>query len=218
MLFGQVLILCARLGMGKLGTVALDGSKVRANASKSANRTEESLARLAAGRVAAHAETDAAEDALFGDARGDEVPAEAADPYTRDERIDAALASARAERERRERLRAERDGEQAAKAQEYLAAAQAGTPRAGQPPGGTAVALAEAKVAREKAAQQAKCEQWERRAAAAGAAGARPGGRGRPVPPEQYCRVRAAEAKLAAARARELRPPARPRPGTRGTR
>ena len=48
-LFGQVLILCARLGMGKLGTVALDGSKVRANASKSANRTEESLARLAAG-------------------------------------------------------------------------------------------------------------------------------------------------------------------------
>ena len=61
-LFGQVLILCARLGMGKLGTVALDGTKVRANASKSANRTEESLARLAAERVAAHAETDAAED------------------------------------------------------------------------------------------------------------------------------------------------------------
>ena len=49
------------------------------------------------------------------------------------------------------------------------------------------------------AAQQAKCEQWERRAAA----GARPGGGGRPVPPEQYCRVRKAQAKLAAARVRE---------------
>jgi transposase len=208
-LFGQVLILCAQLGMGKLGTVALDGSKVRANASKSANRTEESLARLAAGRVAAHAETDAAEDALFGDARGDEVPAEAADPYTRDERIDAALASARAERERRERQRAAQEEEQAAKAAGYLAAARAGTPKAGQPPAGTAVALAQAKVAREVAAQQAKCEEWERRAAAAAAAGKKPGGRGRPVPAEQYCRVRKAQAQLAAARAREAAAAAR---------
>jgi transposase len=199
-LFGEVLVLCARLGMGKLGTVALDGSKVRANASKAVNRTEETLRKMAAERAAAHAETDAAEDALFGDARGDEVPAQAADPFTRGERIDAALASARAERERRERARAEEDRERAVKAAEYLAAAQAGTPKAGQPPGGTAVALAEAKVAREMAAQQAKCEEWERRAAAGGA---RPGGRGRPVPPQQYCRVRKAEAKLAAARVRE---------------
>jgi transposase len=208
-LFGQVLILCARLGMGKLGTVALDGSKVRANASKAANRTEETLAKMAAERVAAHAETDAAEDALFGDARGDEVPAAAADPHTRDERIDAALASARAERERRERARAEQEEEQAAKAAEYLAAARAGTPRAGNPPGGTAVALAEAKVAREMAAQQAKCEEWEQRAGAAAAAGKKPGGRGRPAPPEQYCRVRAAQAKLAAARVREAEAAAR---------
>jgi transposase len=202
-LFGQVLILCARLGMGKLGTVALDGSKVRANAAKAANRTEETLARLAAERAAAHAETDAAEDALFGDARGDEVPAAAADPHTRDERIDAALASARAERQRRERERAAQEEEQAAKAAEYLAAARAGTPRAGNPPGGTAVALAEAKVAREIAARQAECQERERAAAAAAAAGKKPGGRGRPVPPEQYCRVRAAQAKLAAARVRE---------------
>ena len=197
-LFGEVLILCARLGMGRLGVIALDGSKVRANASKAANRTEATLAKMAAERVAAHAAADAAEDALFGEARGDEVPAAAADPFTRDERIDAALASARAERERREREREQQEEERAAKAAEYLAAARAGTPRAGQPPGGTAVELAERKVAREKAAQQAKCREWER---AAAAAGAKPGGR--PVPPEQYCRVRKAEAKLAAARARE---------------
>jgi transposase len=204
-LFTEVLILCARLGMGKLGTVALDGTKIKANASKAANRTEETLARLAAERVAAHAEADAAEDALFGDARGDEVPAEAADPFTRDERIDAALASARAERERREREREQQEEEQAVKAAEYLAAARAGTPKAGNPPGGTAVALAEAKVAREMAAQQAKCQEWEERAAAAAAAGNKPGGRGRPVPPEQYCRVRRAREKLAAARDREAR-------------
>ncbi len=198
-LFGEVLMLCARPGMGKLGIIALDGSKVRANASKAANRTEETLARMAAERVAAHAAADAAEDALFGDVRGDEVPAEVADPFTRDERIDAALASARAERLRRERERERREQEQAAKAAEYLAAARAGTPKAGQPPAGTAVELAEWKVARAKAAQQAKCEEWE----AAAAAGARAGKGGRPVPPEQYCRVRKAEAKLAAARARE---------------
>src|SRR5216683_2993438 len=63
--FAQVLALCARLGMGKLGVVALDGMKIAANASKSANRTEETLARLAslrAGRAAAErAEADKAQ-------------------------------------------------------------------------------------------------------------------------------------------------------------
>ena len=47
-LFPEVLVLCARLGMGQLGTVALDGTKIAANASKAANRTEETLRKLAA--------------------------------------------------------------------------------------------------------------------------------------------------------------------------
>ena len=72
--FTGVLILCARLGMGRLGTVALDGTKIAASASKAANRTEKRLRELAAEAVAAHAAQDAAEDELFGDARGDEVP------------------------------------------------------------------------------------------------------------------------------------------------
>ena len=38
--------------MGKLGMVALDGMKIAANASKSANRTEDTLAELAAETVA----------------------------------------------------------------------------------------------------------------------------------------------------------------------
>src|SRR5579864_6931177 len=53
--FAQVLILCARLGMGRLGVVALDGMKIAANASKAANRTEEGLRKLAGEAVAAHA-------------------------------------------------------------------------------------------------------------------------------------------------------------------
>src|ERR1022692_78929 len=72
--FAQVLALCARLGMGRLGTVALDGMKIAASASKAANRAEGTLAKLAAEMVAAHAAADAAEDELFGGARGDEVP------------------------------------------------------------------------------------------------------------------------------------------------
>src|SRR5580658_4531993 len=97
--FAQVLVLCARLGMGRLGVVALDGMKIAASASKSANRAEEGLRKLARERVAAHAAADAAEDALFGAGRrGDEVPAEAWSPRRRDERIRAALADLEAER------------------------------------------------------------------------------------------------------------------------
>ena len=73
--FAEVLGLCARLGMGRLGVVALDGMKIAADASKAANRTEGTLAKMAAETVARHGETDAAEDDLFGvGARGDEVP------------------------------------------------------------------------------------------------------------------------------------------------
>ncbi len=78
-LFDQVLILCARLGMGQLGLITLDGTRVAASASKSANRSEDGLPKLAAELAAEHAAADAAEDALFGPGiRGDEVPAELA--------------------------------------------------------------------------------------------------------------------------------------------
>src|SRR5260221_6813548 len=98
-LFRQVLVLCAGLGMGRLGTVALDGTKVAASASKAANRTGEGLRKLAADAVAAHAAADAAEDEQFGPGvRGDEVPAGVASPRSeaaaadRAARIAAALA------------------------------------------------------------------------------------------------------------------------------
>lgn len=62
-LFAGVLVLCAKLGMGKLGAIALDGTKVGANASKAANRTEETLRKLAAGAAAEAVKADAVKTA-----------------------------------------------------------------------------------------------------------------------------------------------------------
>jgi hypothetical protein len=70
-LFGQVLRLCARAGMVKVGTIAVDGTRVAANASIDANVDYEQLARKILEQAA---EIDAAEDELYGDKRGDELP------------------------------------------------------------------------------------------------------------------------------------------------
>jgi hypothetical protein len=184
-----VLVLCARLGMGKLGTVALDGMKIAANASKSANRTGEKLAELAREAVAAHAAADAAEDALFGAGRrGDEVPEQAWSPRRRGERIAAALASLEAER-------AAAEAERAAKAEAFRARQRAGA-RTGMSPAGAAVELAEENLARARAARAAQLEELEGRYAAGEPR------RGRPAGVDDYCRVRRAAAKVEKARAR----------------
>ena len=80
-LFLDVLLLCQGAGLVKLGRVALDGTKVKANASKhkamSYGRMPEREAALEAEvkRILEEAEAiDAAEDALYGEARGDELP------------------------------------------------------------------------------------------------------------------------------------------------
>jgi transposase len=193
--FAQVLILCARLGMGRLGVVALDGMKIAASASKAANRTEEGLRKLAAERVAAHAAADAAEDELFGEGRrGDAVPADAWSPRRRDERIAAALRDLQAERE------AAQAAEQA-RAEAYRARRAAGE-RAGCPPASAAVAAAEENLAQVRARQQAKIDDWHARNAASLAATGHPLRGCPPVPADRNCRVRQAEAKLAATRAR----------------
>ena len=51
-LFGEVLSLCADAGMVKVGVIAIDGTKVHANASQHSNRDYEQIAReiLARGR------------------------------------------------------------------------------------------------------------------------------------------------------------------------
>lgn len=85
-LFVEVLKLCALAGLVRVGTVALDGTKVKANASRhkamSYERMQEEEKRLKeeVARLLAEAEaTDAAEDAAHGpDRSGDELPEELA--------------------------------------------------------------------------------------------------------------------------------------------
>src|SRR5918999_4368517 len=72
-LFGEVLTLCARSGLVKVGVVAVDGTKLQANASRNENLDYKQLAREILEE--AHA-VDAAEDELYGEARGDELPPE----------------------------------------------------------------------------------------------------------------------------------------------
>jgi transposase len=104
-LFGQVLGLCQRAGMVRAGVVAVDSTKVAANASGQANKSYEQLAREILEEAAA---VDAAEDELYGDKRGDELPEELADPKTRRTRIrellDELEAEQRAAAERRQAM------------------------------------------------------------------------------------------------------------------
>src|SRR5215217_5206895 len=74
-LFGEVLVLCADAGLVRVGVIAVDGTKVAANAAPRATRDYEQIAR----EILAEADAvDAAEDEQFGDARGDELPSELA--------------------------------------------------------------------------------------------------------------------------------------------
>jgi len=72
-LFGQVLALCARAGVLRPGLVAIDGTKLAANASRDANR---SAAQLAEQIVAEAAAVDAAENAAAGADGEDVLPEE----------------------------------------------------------------------------------------------------------------------------------------------
>jgi transposase len=104
-LFAQVLRLCRKAGLIKLGHVALDGTKLAANASKHKAmsygrmaRAEAELAAEVAGWLARAEREDAADDAEHGpDHRGDELPAWVKDKQARRARIRAAKAALEAE-------------------------------------------------------------------------------------------------------------------------
>jgi len=130
-LFIQSLALCAQAGLVSLGRVALDGSKIRASASRHRAMSYDRMVR-AEGELAAEVEVlladaerlDAAEDAAYGvDRRGDELPAELARREGRLAAIRAAKAALEAERRAKARAAAEQaaaergaDPEQAADA------------------------------------------------------------------------------------------------------
>jgi len=104
-LFTQVLRLCQQAGLVRLGHVALDGTKIRANASKhkamSYSRmqtAEPALAAEVAQWLAKAAASDAHEDAAYGvDRRGDELPEWVTNKQHRVEKIRAAKAALEAE-------------------------------------------------------------------------------------------------------------------------
>lgn len=85
--FGSVLGLCAKAGLVGVNVVAVDGSKVAANASREANVDYERLAREV---IEAARAIDAAEDERFGDRRGDELPPELATSNGREKWFKAA--------------------------------------------------------------------------------------------------------------------------------
>jgi len=94
-LFVQVLQLCQRAGLIKLGHVAIDGTKIKANASKYQTMTyaglseaEQKLTATVARLLAEAARIDEAEDELYGPGkRGDELPAELRETKSRLARI-----------------------------------------------------------------------------------------------------------------------------------
>jgi transposase len=130
-LFGDVLALCARAGMVRVGAVAVDSTKLAADASLGANCSYEALRTEARRIVEEAAATDAAEDELYGERRGDELPEGLADANSRRARIEQLLGELEAERERVE-------AEHAAKRAAYEQQAA----RSGRRPAGRAVGVA----------------------------------------------------------------------------
>jgi transposase len=119
-LFVQVLQLAEKAGLVKLGHVALDGTKIKANASKHKAMSYERMKKRQTEleeevrRHLAEAEAaDAADDAKHGDTRGDELPKWVTDKRQRIAKIQAAQveleaeAKAMADEERRRRAEAD---------------------------------------------------------------------------------------------------------------
>ncbi|HTE64779.1 MAG TPA: transposase [Candidatus Binatia bacterium] len=115
-LFDKVLVLCVKAGLGTLDHVAIDGTKIAANAATARTRDVNGLRGAGRRWLNEAARVDAEEDARFGDSRGDELPEELRDPATRQRVIDELLAQADADvdrQRRRARRRRARQGERA---------------------------------------------------------------------------------------------------------
>ncbi|HEY6056619.1 MAG TPA: transposase [Candidatus Limnocylindrales bacterium] len=118
-LFGAVLALCARAGLGRLGMLALDGTKIAGATSLDATRTAATLDAEIAAMLAEAAAVDAAEDEEHGpERRGDELPAALAHRAARLER----LREARRQLDQEEATRAAAEAERAARQADRAAA------------------------------------------------------------------------------------------------
>jgi hypothetical protein len=108
--------LCAAAGLVRLGLVALDGTKVAANAADRANRTLAKVEDEVAQILREAAEADQAEDHEHGRARGDELPAELTSRTGRLARLRHAKAQLEAEAAERQRRYEQRVADLAAAA------------------------------------------------------------------------------------------------------
>lgn len=151
--FAQVLRLCAEAGMVSVGVISIDGTKIAANASKSANRSQdwvrEHARRIAEDVVREAADIDAAEDAAEAAAggAGQQPPAELGTAAGRA----AAIKKAMEEIARQDAAHAEDDAADAARQQGYLQRVRAGENPVGPPPAGIdKVALYEVRIARDQ--------------------------------------------------------------------
>jgi len=132
-LFSQVVELCVSAGMAGLGVLAVDGTKVEADASRLSNRTRDQIASEVDRIVDEAKRVDAEEDDVYGEGRGDE------------------LASVWVEREGRvERLRRALDQLDSAAAESLE---ESGT--------GQRVAKAKTRLERVRAVQQAKVDAYD---------------------------------------------------------
>jgi transposase len=177
-LFAQVLTVCAEAGLGRVGVVAIDGTKIAANASLDVNRKEEWFRAQAQAMVDEAAAVDAVEDAAAaeqaatGDGPGDRLSPRWRDRSGRRERIKAALEEIEAYQGEQDKpvAEAERQAEaareayelakveRAAKIADSQAASAAGRPRRGRPvdPDREPHVLAEARRRAERAAERAE--------------------------------------------------------------
>ena len=194
-LFTQVLQVAAAAGLARFGTVAIDGTKIAANASRDANRQHDWLSREVNAILTQAQRVDAAEDVEQTErpGNGPRLPAGLGDRSGRAARLAAALAEVQAQQRAQQQAEQQREATAAAR----LERAQAGASVIGRIPHGPhRLAEAQAHLAREVALQQAKLD----RRAAVIASGRRPVGRP-PVPVEQHPHVirarRAVEAALA---------------------
>jgi transposase len=112
----ESLKLCAAAGLVRLGVVALDGTKVAANAADRASRTLPKLEDEVAQMLQEAAEADQRENGQHGSACGDELPAELASPTGRLARLQEAKALLEADAAQRQRRYQQRVAELAAAA------------------------------------------------------------------------------------------------------
>jgi transposase len=211
-LFTQVLFVLAAAGLGRLGVISVDGSKIWADASKQANRTEEGLRKLARKILDEAARADGEGCACDGHEHGEAagpgrpdscgccdggalpglgldgpaVPRNGWGGASRAQRIAAGLADLQA-------ARLEREQERRAAAEEYLAAVRAGHAPRGTVPHDVAAEAARLRLEQALAAQQALDARYEQ-------ASRRPPGRRRAG--QETSKVRKARERLAAAEAR----------------